>query len=117
MLFQKAALARVKDTPDTHTVGEESIEYDVGAVGNDEFAESSLIDLCSHVGEFPEQQDSLLNAVDGTLGRFVAQAGEIVGNLVEVAVGLLGPMDGHLGNGSLRLGRKESSFAKASSLL
>jgi hypothetical protein len=76
MLFQKAALARVEDPPDTHTVAEDSIEYDVRAIGNDEFAKSRLIDLCSHVGEFPEQQDSLLNAVDGTLDSFIAQAGD-----------------------------------------
>ncbi len=71
MLFQKAALARVKDTPDAHIIGEDSIEYDVRSVGNHQFAESGLIDLCSYVGEFPQQEDSLLNAVDRMLGRFI----------------------------------------------
>src|SRR5271157_5998350 len=117
MLFQKAALARVKDTPDAHIVAENSIECDVRGVGNHEFAESGFIDLCTHFGEFPEQQDGFLNAVDGTLGRVVTQAGEVVGNPSEVVVSLLGPKDGHLGSGFLRLGRRESSFAKASSLL
>ena len=63
----------------------------------------------------PKQEGSLLKAIDGTLGRFIIQAGKIVGNPIVVVVSLLGPKDSHMGNGSLRRGRKESSFAKASS--
>ena len=61
----------MKDSPDAHIIGEDSIEYYVGSVGNHELAESGLIDLCSYVGEIPQQEDSLLNAVDRMLGRFI----------------------------------------------
>src|SRR5206468_2546897 len=77
-LFQETALAGVKYGPDVHMVREDSIKDHIGCVGNDEPAESGLVDLCPHTWELTHHQGSVLDAGDGLLHRFGAQVGEVV---------------------------------------
>jgi hypothetical protein len=105
----------VKDAADIHVIGENSIENYTGGVRNNQAVEATLVYLFSQVGKGSEQGSYSLYWADGLFSCSRTQLGNIIDEAVQVVLGLGVPDDPHLDSDVLRLGRRESSLAIASS--